>query len=72
MSVALDDERAAGQWRVIKDGRVLLEMPRIAVMRMLMLNHWYHHRGQLSVYPRELNVPAPSIYGPSADENPLR
>jgi len=36
-----------------------------------MLNHWYHHRGQLSVYLRLLEVPVPSIYGPSADENPF-
>ena len=35
------------------------------------LNHWYHHRGQLSVYLRQLNVPLPSIYGPSADESPF-
>ena len=37
-----------------------------------MLNHWYHHRGQLSVYLRQLSVPVPSIYGPSADENPFQ
>jgi uncharacterized damage-inducible protein DinB len=36
-----------------------------------MLNHWYHHRGQLSVYLRMLEVHVPSIYGPSADENPF-
>jgi uncharacterized damage-inducible protein DinB len=34
------------------------------------LNHTDHHRGQLSVYLRLLDVPVPSIYGPSADENP--
>lgn len=39
--------------------------------RSLMLNHWYHHRGQLSVYLRLLDVSIPSIYGPSADENPF-
>jgi len=42
-----------------------------AVMRSIMLNHWYHHRGQLSVYLRLLEIPVPSIYGPSADENPF-
>ena len=46
-------------------------MPVGAVLRFIMLNHWYHHRGQLSVYLRELGVPVPSIYGPSADENPF-
>ena len=42
-----------------------------ALLRSIMLNHWYHHRGQLSVYLREVGVPVPSIYGPSADENPF-
>lgn len=37
----------------------------------ILLNHWYHHRGQLSVYLRLLDIPVPSIYGPSADENPF-
>ena len=46
-------------------------IPRIALLRSIMLNHWYHHRGQLTVYLRELDVPIPSIYGPSADENPF-
>ena len=41
------------------------------MIRTLMFNHWYHHRGQLSVYLRLLNVPVPSIYGPSADESPV-
>jgi uncharacterized damage-inducible protein DinB len=36
-----------------------------------MLNHWYHHRGQLAVYLRQVGVPVPWIYGPSADENPF-
>ena len=44
---------------------------RVAMLRSVMLNHWYHHRGQLTVYLRELGVPIPSIYGPSADENPF-
>ena len=48
-----------------------INIPRIAFLRSVMLNHWYHHRGQLSVYLRALDVPIPSIYGPSADENPF-
>ena len=52
-------------------GRDIMALPRIAVIRTVMLNHWYHHRGQLSVYLRELDVPLPSIYGPTADENPF-
>ena len=67
----LDDARAVATWKLMKNGRELMAMPRIRVVRMLMLNHWYHHRGQLSVYLRMLNVPVPSIYGPSADENPF-
>jgi uncharacterized damage-inducible protein DinB len=43
--------------------------PKLALLRTVMLNHTYHHRGQLSVYLRLLDVPVPSIYGPTADEN---
>ncbi len=42
-------------------------MPRIAVLRSVMMNHMIHHRGQLSVYLRLNDVPLPSIYGPTAD-----
>ena len=58
-------------WTLKIDGQVVMAMPRAALLRAIMLNHWYHHRGQLSVYLRQLNVPLPSIYGPSADENPF-
>jgi uncharacterized damage-inducible protein DinB len=51
-------------------GREMLSMPRIAFVRLVLLNHSYHHRGQLSVYLRLLDVPVPSIYGRSADEDP--
>lgn len=67
-----DDQRAMGMFRVIVGDKEVMAMPKAAVMRVIMLNHWYHHRGQLSVYLRELNVPIPSIYGPSADENPFQ
>jgi uncharacterized damage-inducible protein DinB len=60
-----------GNWRMTSKGKELLTIPRVALLRTLMLNHWYHHRGQLSVYLRLLDVPVPSIYGPSADENPF-
>lgn len=43
--------------------------PKLAFLRTVMLNHGYHHRGQLSVYLRLLNVPVPPIYGPTADES---
>jgi uncharacterized damage-inducible protein DinB len=67
----LDDATAMSSWSLTKNGKTLMSMPRVAVLRAIMLNHWYHHRGQLSVYLRELDVPIPSIYGPSADENPF-
>lgn len=64
----LDDSRAFDKWRLSSGERVIFEGPRVAVMRGLVLNHVIHHRGQLSVYLRLLDVPLPSIYGPTADE----
>lgn len=56
-------------WKLTREGIPILEVPRIEMVRTLMLNHWYHHRGQLTVYLRLLDVPVPAIYGPSADES---
>jgi|SRR5579859_2556689 len=67
----ITDEQAQGNWRLMKGDRELFTKPRISIVRSIMLNHWYHHRGQLSVYLRLLNVPVPVIYGRSADENPF-
>ena len=67
----LGDEGMARQWEGKAGGTTLMTMPRGALIRTLVLNHWYHHRGQLSVYLRLLDVPVPAIYGPSADENPF-
>ena len=58
-------------WQAQAGGTTLMAMPKVALFRSVVLNHWYHHRGQLSVYLRLLDVPVPSIYGPSADENPF-
>ena len=55
-------------WRLKVMGKLRFEKPRLAVFRDFTLNHLIHHRGQLSVYLRLLNVPVPSTYGPSADE----
>ena len=66
-----DDERMAATWRLQSGGKDILAMPRVAVVRAIMLNHWYHHRGQLLVYLRLLNQSVPSVYGPTADENPF-
>jgi uncharacterized damage-inducible protein DinB len=62
---------AQASWHLMFGDRELMSIPRAQVWRSLMLNHWYHHRGQLSVYLRLLEVPVPSIYGPSADEKPF-
>jgi uncharacterized damage-inducible protein DinB len=67
----MDDAAMGATWRLMSGGREVLAMPRVAFARTIMLNHWYHHRGQLLVYLRLLDVPVPSIYGPSADENPF-
>ncbi|WP_257305390.1 DinB family protein [Geothrix campi] len=56
-------------WTLKNNGEVLFAMPRIAVYRGFVMNHLIHHRAQVAVYLRMLEVPVPSIYGPSADEN---
>lgn len=55
-------------WTLKTDGKPLLSMPRVAVLRSLVMNHLIHHRGQLSVYLRLNDVLLPAIYGPTADE----
>ena len=66
----ISDEQLQETWRATKDGKTYIEMPRIAVLRGIMLNHWYHHRGQFGVYLRLLGASVPAAYGPSADEAP--
>ena len=65
------DTELMADWILMNGDQEIWRVPRVALLRTLMLNHSYHHRGQLTVYLRELNVPVPSIYGPSADENPF-
>ena len=55
-------------WKMTMDGQPLFEMPRVAVLRNMMFNHAIHHRAQLGVYLRLLDVPLPQLYGPTADE----
>ena len=66
-----DDARMSETWRLQNGSREIMAMPRVAVVRAIMLNHWYHHRGQLLVYLRLLDQSVPSVYGPTADENPF-
>jgi uncharacterized damage-inducible protein DinB len=57
-------------WRMVQGDRELLAIPRAQFLRDIMLNHWFQHRGQFSVYLRLLNVAVPASWGPSADEQP--
>lgn len=68
---SLSDARAMATWTLTNGETPLLSAPRIGVIRSFLFNHWYHHRGQLVVYLRLLDVPVPSVYGPTADENPF-
>jgi uncharacterized damage-inducible protein DinB len=68
---AMSEQKALGMWRLTLRGREIFSRPRVGILRSIMLNHWYHHRGQLSVYLRLLDVPVPVIYGRSADKNPF-
>ena len=64
----LSNDRLLAKWQLKKKGQLVVEMPRMGMIRTLLMNHLIHHRGQLSVYLRLQNVPLPSIYGPTADE----
>jgi uncharacterized damage-inducible protein DinB len=55
-------------WKLQAGNHTLAEMPKIGAYRFIITNHLIHHRGQLTVYMRLLNLPLPGIYGPSADE----
>src|SRR3981081_404849 len=58
-------------WRLVQGDQEILAIPRAQFLRDIMLNHWYQHRGQFSVYLRMLNVAVPASWGPSADESPV-
>ncbi|NNE65641.1 MAG: damage-inducible protein DinB [Pyrinomonadaceae bacterium] len=62
------DEDLMVNWTMKNGDEVIFSMPRIQVVRAMLMNHLYHHRGQLSVYLRLNDIPVPQIYGPSADE----
>ena len=65
----VSDERLAGTWKFKIKGRLFFEKPRAEVLRDFALSHQIHHRGQMSVYLRLLDIPVPSAYGPTADED---
>ena len=58
-------------WSLMTNGNTIMTMPKIVVLRNFVMNHLIHHRAQLGVYLRLNDIPVPSIYGPSADENPF-
>jgi len=62
------DEHLMKPWKLLAGGRVMQEQPRHVMLRDGVLNHLWHHRGQLTVYLRLNGAPVPAIYGPSADE----
>jgi uncharacterized damage-inducible protein DinB len=68
---AAKDDCWTQPWSLLMGGNVLLTQPRMAVLRSFVFNHLVHHRAQLGVYLRLNNVPVPSTYGPTADENSM-
>ncbi|HEX3582054.1 MAG TPA: DinB family protein [Thermoanaerobaculia bacterium] len=66
-----DAAMMAKSFRFRRGEETIRELPVLAAIRSIMLNHTYHHRGQLTVYLRLLDVPVPAMYGTSADENPF-
>jgi uncharacterized damage-inducible protein DinB len=66
--VARTDPELLAPWTLKSEGRELFTAPRLVALRTLLLEHSTHHRGQLTVYLRLLDVPLPALYGPSADE----
>jgi uncharacterized damage-inducible protein DinB len=65
---SVSDAEMMKNWRLLAGGQEIFSMPRVAAIRGMVLNHHYHHRAQLTVYFRLLNVAVPGLYGPSADE----
>ncbi len=62
------DEHLLAPWALLHGGKEVFKMPRVAVLRSMIMNHMIHHRAQLGVYLRLNDVAVPSLYGPTADE----
>jgi uncharacterized damage-inducible protein DinB len=65
------DDHLMTSWRLLAHGQVVIESPR-HVMIQDTINHWAHHRGQMTVYLRLMGAKVPALYGPSADDNQFR
>lgn len=68
---SVSDEELMKPWSLLQNGQTVMTLPKAAVLRTFVMNHIIHHRAQLGVYLRLNDVPVPSVYGPSADENPM-
>jgi uncharacterized damage-inducible protein DinB len=68
LSTVSDEDMMKG-WTLLMGGQTIFTMPRIACIRGFVMNHLIHHRAQLTVYYRMLDIPVPGLYGPSGDEN---
>jgi uncharacterized damage-inducible protein DinB len=66
-----DQNKAAAPWKLSKGDQTVFTIPRMGVIRTILLNHWYHHRGQLTVFLRLLDLSLPVTYGRSGDVNPF-
>ena len=62
------DDHLRTSWRLLAKGQVVMEAPRYEMIQDT-INHWAHHRGQMTVYLRLMGAKVPAIYGPSADDN---
>jgi uncharacterized damage-inducible protein DinB len=65
---AAEDAKMLAPWSLMAGGKTMMTMPRVAVIRTFVMNHTIHHRAQLGVYLRLNDIPVPSVYGPTADE----
>ena len=65
------DDHLKTSWRLLARGKVVMEAPRHEMIQDT-INHWAHHRGQMTVYLRLMGAKVPAIYGPSADDNSFR
>lgn len=65
------DEHLKTSWRLLARGQVVMEAPRYEMIQDA-INHWAHHRGQMTVYLRLMGAKVPALYGPSADDNQFR
>jgi uncharacterized damage-inducible protein DinB len=70
LSAATDPQMLA-EWKLKANGNTLMALPRVAVLRTMVMNHIIHHRAQLTVYYRLNGIPVPALYGPSADEGQM-